>query len=148
MARLFVEVSKNVCFVIQSTTFTLIRVWLGIHLFLSMQHNKIIVIGGGFFGLYLSRFLNQIGYNVKVIEAEAEPMQHASYNNQARVHQGYHYPRSVLTALRSRETFSKFILEFPECIYRDFTKYYLIGKPLGKVSSSQFYSFFKRLCSE
>ena len=47
MARLFVEVSKNVCFVIQSATFTLIRVWLGIHLFLSMQHNKIIVIGRG-----------------------------------------------------------------------------------------------------
>lgn len=114
-------------------------------LFLTMPHKKIIVIGGGFFGLYLSRFLNQIGYKVKLFEAEAEPMQHASYNNQARVHQGYHYPRSVLTALRSRETFSRFIQEFPECIYKDFVKYYLVGKPLGKVSASQFYSFFKRI---
>lgn len=89
--------------------------------------------------------MNQIGYNVKLIEAEAGPMRHASYNNQARVHQGYHYPRSVLTALRSRETFSRFIQEFPDCIYKDFVKYYLIGKPLGKVSASQFYSFFKRI---
>lgn len=72
-------------------------------------------------------------------------MTHASLHNQARVHQGYHYPRSVLTALRSRETFEKFVEEFPESIYKDFDKYYLIGKHLGKVSSSQFFNFFKRI---
>lgn len=72
-------------------------------------------------------------------------MAHASFHNQARVHQGYHYPRSVLTALRSRETFERFVAEFPDSVYRDFDKYYLIGKHLGKVSSSQFYNFFRRI---
>lgn len=72
-------------------------------------------------------------------------MSHASYNNQARVHNGYHYPRSVLTALRSRVSFPRFIQEFPDCIYSDFEKYYMIGKPLGKVTASQFFQFCKRI---
>ena len=72
-------------------------------------------------------------------------MSHASYHNLARVHQGYHYLRSVLTALRSQETFTRFVEEFPECIDQDFIKYYLIGKHLSKVTFSQFFHFFKGL---
>ena len=95
--------------------------------------------------MYLACFLNQCGFKISLFEAESDYMTHASLHNQARVHQGYHYPRSVLTALRSRETFDRFVKEFPESIYKDFDKYYLIGKHLGKVSSSQFYKFFKRI---
>lgn len=109
------------------------------------KKQKIVVIGGGYFGLYISWFLAKQGYLVKLYERETSPMSHASYHNQARVHQGYHYPRSVLTALRSQETFNRFVEEFPECIYRDFIKYYLIGKHLSKVTSSQFFHFFKRI---
>ena len=75
-------------------------------------------------------------------------MSHASYNNQARVHNGYHYPRSVLTALRSRISLPKFIKEFPGCIYSDFDKYYMIGQPLGKVTAKQFYQFCSRIGAE
>ena len=100
-----------------------------------------IIIGGGFFGLYLADFLSLAGIDVKVFEKENAFMSHASYNNQARVHNGYHYPRSVLTALRSRVSFPRFIQEFPDCIYSDFEKYYMIGKPLGKVTASQFFQF-------
>ena len=110
-----------------------------------MNRENVIVIGGGFFGLYLAGYLNQCGFKVSLFEAESDFMTHASLHNQARVHQGYHYPRSVLTALRSRETFDRFVKEFPESVYKDFDKYYLIGKHLGKVSSSQFYKFFKRI---
>lgn len=104
-----------------------------------------IIIGGGFFGLYLADFLSLAGIDVKVFEKENAFMSHASYNNQARVHNGYHYPRSVLTALRSRVSFPRFIQEFPDCIYSDFEKYYMIGKPLGKVTASQFFQFCKRI---
>ena len=64
-----------------------------------MKRENVIVIGGGFFGLYLACFLNQCGFKISLFEAESEYMTHASLHNQARVHQGYHYPRSVLTAL-------------------------------------------------
>ncbi len=54
-------------------------------------------------------------------------MSRASYNNQARVHNGYHYPRSILTALRSRISFPRFVDEFRDCVDSDFDKYYLIS---------------------
>lgn len=110
-----------------------------------MNKDQVIIIGGGFFGLYLAWSLSLLNFRVKLFEAESDFMTHASYHNQARVHQGYHYPRSVLTALRSRETFDRFVKEFSDCIYKDFDKYYLIGKHLGKVSSTQFFNFFKRI---
>ena len=107
-----------------------------------------IVIGGGFFGLYLAEHLSLRGGQVRVFEKENSLMTHASYNNQARVHNGYHYPRSVLTALRSRISFPRFVKEFHNCIYSDFDKYYMIGRPLGKVTADQFYQFCKRIGAE
>ena len=106
---------------------------------------QITVIGGGFFGLYLSEFLAKKGCEVLLLEEEEELMTHASFHNQARVHNGYHYPRSVLTALRSRVSFPRFISEFPHCIDRDFEKFYLIARPLGKVTAKQFKQFCERI---
>lgn len=107
--------------------------------------NRVLIIGGGFFGLYIAEHFAKKGFKVRVLEREAECMQRASFINQARVHNGYHYPRSVLTALRSRISFPKFSSEFPECIKSDFEKYYLIGKILGKVTARQFQRFCDRI---
>mgnify|MGYP001291441700 CR=1 FL=1 len=65
----------------------------------------ILIIGGGFYGTYLSEYFCKLGKNVLLCEKEDSLMGRASYANQARVHNGYHYPRSVLTALRSRISF-------------------------------------------
>lgn len=102
---------------------------------------SIVVIGAGFFGLYLSEFLAKRGHSVTLIEKEEEAMMRASYINQARVHNGYHYPRSVLTAIRSKESFPIFTKEFKNCIADEFEKYYLIGKRLSKVHANQFNGF-------
>lgn len=72
-------------------------------------------------------------------------MLRASYNNQARVHNGYHYPRSILTALRSRISYPRFISEFPDCVDRGFKKYYLIGRQQSNVTAKQFMSFCGRI---
>ena len=53
-------------------------------------------IGGGFFGMYLSVYFARKGHEVILSEKENDFMQRASYVNQARVHNGYHYPRSIL----------------------------------------------------
>ena len=104
-----------------------------------------IIIGGGFFGSYLATYLSKKNHKVLVVEKEANLMARASYVNQARVHNGYHYPRSILTAFRSRESYPVFTEEFSDCIDDEFTKYYLIGKLLGKVSSQQFAKFCNRI---
>jgi len=103
------------------------------------------IIGGGFYGLYLADYFSNLKKNVLIVEREDDVMQRASYINQARVHNGYHYPRSTLTALRSRVSFPRFIDEFESCIYKDFENYYMISNKLGNISSKQFEKFCKRI---
>lgn len=114
------------------------------------MHNNvdITIIGGGFFGLYLAEYYSRLNKKVLVVEKENDAMQRASYVNQARVHNGYHYPRSVLTALRSRISFPKFVEEFESCIDSDFDKYYMISNRLGKVTPNQFEKFCDRIGAE
>lgn len=107
--------------------------------------NTILIIGGGFYGLYLADHFTRHGFTVRLIEKENALMIRASYANQARVHNGYHYPRSILTALRSRVSFPRFVKEFNDCIENDFEKYYFIGNPLGKVTAKQFLKFCSRI---
>lgn len=107
--------------------------------------SKVIIIGGGWFGLYLAHYLGSKHQRVELFEKSSALMTRASYNNQARIHNGYHYPRSVLTALRSRQSFPRFIKDFPKCVCDDFDKYYMIGKHLSKVTAYQFEKFCKRI---
>ena len=106
---------------------------------------QILVIGGGFFGCRIAQHLRAQFSEVMVVEQENEPFRRASYNNQARVHQGYHYPRSLLTALRSRVNFGRFIAEYPECVDRSFEKVYAIGRNFSHVTAVQFRRFCERV---
>lgn len=102
-----------------------------------------IIIGGGFYGLSVAIFLrDELGLkDILVIEKEQEMMSRASYVNQARVHMGYHYPRSILTAYRSAVNFPRFVREYQDAIVSNFDKYYAISKILSKVNGRQFVEF-------
>ena len=104
-----------------------------------------VIIGGGFFGCKLAIYLKSYLDDVLIIEKDRDLMLRASYVNQARVHNGYHYPRSLLTALRSRVSFPKFVDEYKDCIVDDFEKYYAIAKLFSKVNSYQFKLFCERI---
>jgi glycine/D-amino acid oxidase-like deaminating enzyme len=105
----------------------------------------VIIIGGGFFGMYIAEYYARHGSSVCLLEKEHDFMQRASLVNQARVHHGYHYPRSILTALRSRVSFPRFVEEFRDCIDDSFEKYYLIGRILSNVTAKQFNLFCQRI---
>lgn len=109
-----------------------------------------IIIGGGFYGLRIAQFLKEeLGAkDVLILEKEPTVMSRASYNNQARVHNGYHYPRSVLTALRSRVNLPVFSKEYEEAVVTDFIKYYAVARSFSKVSARQFMRFFERIDAE
>jgi glycine/D-amino acid oxidase-like deaminating enzyme len=49
------------------------------------------VIGGGFYGCAIAVFLAECGGAVTLLEAHDDLLLRASYNNQARLHGGYHY---------------------------------------------------------
>lgn len=104
-----------------------------------------VIIGGGFFGCSLALALSRFMRRVVVVEREAELMSRASYANQARVHNGYHYPRSLLTGLRSRVNFDRFVQDFRECVVSDFEKYYAIAATFSHVTAGQFRAFCERI---
>ena len=110
-----------------------------------MKKYDCIVIGGGFFGSTLGLFLKEYFDNVVVLEQEKDILQRASYVNQARVHMGYHYPRSLVTAFRSLANFPKFIKDFEKAIKNDFDKYYAIAKVGSKINANQFYEIYKKM---
>lgn len=105
-----------------------------------------VVIGGGFYGAAIAVYIaKQRGLKaIKLVERESSLLTRASYNNQARVHNGYHYPRSYTTAYRSRINMPQFVRDWPEAVNRDFTKLYAIARHNSKVSARQF----QRFCRE
>ena len=68
----------------------------------------------------------------------------ASYANQARIHNGYHYPRSITTAERSRINFERFVHDYPEAVLAKMVKLYAIAKD-SRVSAHQFSVFCDRI---
>lgn len=102
-----------------------------------------VVIGGGFYGAAIAAYLvRQRGFKrVVLIEREPALLKRASYNNQARVHNGYHYPRSFTTAYRSRVNLPKFVRDWRAAVKQDFTKLYAIARRNSKVTARQFERF-------
>jgi glycine/D-amino acid oxidase-like deaminating enzyme len=113
---------------------------------LNMNSHDAVVIGAGFYGAAIAVYLaKQRGLKrILLIERESALMMRASYNNQARVHNGYHYPRSFTTAYRSRVNLPKFVSDWPNAVRRDFTKLYAVARRNSKVTSKQF----ERFCSQ
>lgn len=109
------------------------------------QRYDVVVAGGGYFGCSIALALAEQGNRVLLCEARARLLERASYHNQARIHQGYHYPRSVLTALRSRVNFPHWVDGYRGCIVDDFDQYYAIARAHSKVSASQFSRFMGRI---
>jgi glycine/D-amino acid oxidase-like deaminating enzyme len=108
-----------------------------------MKHYSAVVVGGGFYGCALALYLKQKKKfsQVRLIEKETELLKRASYNNQARVHNGYHYPRSFTTAYRSRINFPQFLGDFSGSIDKTFTKMYAVARQHSKVNAKQYARF-------
>ena len=82
---------------------------------------------------------------VLLVEREAQLLARASLRNQARVHNGYHYPRSLLTSLRSRLNYARFLAEYGDCVDQSFPHYYAIARGTSKVTAAQFSEFCRRI---
>lgn len=103
------------------------------------------VIGGGFYGCCLALLLRSITDRVIIVEANTGVLERASRVNQARIHTGFHYPRSFLTALRSMMLHRRFAANFPFAVVDDFQMLYAIARRRSKVSAARFLRMFENL---
>lgn len=100
-----------------------------------------IIIGAGLYGLYAALLCCKRGQKVLVLECESAPFKRATYINQARVHQGYHYPRSISTAIKSAGYFERFNKDYDFCVNREFDQIYATSSKFSWSDGKQFRKF-------
>ena len=102
-----------------------------------------LIIGAGLYGLYAALYCAKAGQRVKVLELEDAPFSRATYINQARVHMGYHYPRSLATALKSAGYFRRFVEDYSFCIHSEFQQIYATSRHFSWTDAGEFQKFCK-----
>lgn len=100
-----------------------------------------LIVGGGIFGIYAALYLAERGQRIALVEREAALLKKASIVNQARLHSGYHYPRSVATAMMSHENKARFTADHRPFINASFEKYYAIDRYGSLTDATQFERF-------
>ena len=102
-----------------------------------------LIIGAGLYGLYSALYCGRKGMKVQVLEMDAAPFERATYINQARVHMGYHYPRSLTTAVKSAGYFKRFNEDFGFSVHKSFDQVYATSKAFSWTDAKQFVEFCK-----
>ena len=107
-----------------------------------MVYDKII-IGAGFYGLYAALQCGKRIQKILILECDDRAFKRATYINQARVHMGYHYPRSFSTAIRSAKYFERFNCDYNFCIHKKFEQVYATSTDFSWTNAAQFHKFCK-----
>lgn len=103
------------------------------------------IVGAGFYGCALAQYLAAQGSSVLVCESDDQIMERASAVNQARVHTGFHYPRSYVTALRSLDNMMRFTEDYAPAIRRDFKMLYAVARYGTKVNARRFAAMYEAM---
>ena len=102
-----------------------------------------LIIGAGLYGLYSALYCGKKGQKVTVLEIDEAPFMRATYINQARVHMGYHYPRSLSTAMKSAGYFKRFVEDYSFCIHSQFDQVYATSTNFSWTDAKEFRKFCK-----
>jgi glycine/D-amino acid oxidase-like deaminating enzyme len=103
--------------------------------------SRIAVIGCGVFGATIALKLQGEGHAVTVFERLPMPLSGASYNNQNRLHLGFHYPRDPETARQCIKGFAAFKEAFPECIVSGFPNAYFVAAEGSLTTPADYLTF-------
>ena len=106
---------------------------------------SVAVIGCGIFGAMAAVRLAERGAAVTVFERRTEPLKGASYNNQNRLHLGFHYPRDDETARQCIRGFQRFRDEFGPCVLDGFQNAYFVASEGSNTTPAAYLDFCQRL---
>jgi glycine/D-amino acid oxidase-like deaminating enzyme len=101
---------------------------------------RVAVIGGGLFGCTTAIHLARAGHAVHLYDAKADLMCGATAATYARLHRGYHYPRSPETGRESRAAEASFRAEYGEAVIDGGKQAYLVAEG-GHVTPDQYRAF-------
>ena len=105
---------------------------------------NVAIIGCGIFGALTAIELSKKGNKVTIYESLKKILNGASLNNQNRLHLGFHYPRSDITAQQCIKTFQDFKSEFKASINENFQNAYFIASKGSLTSAKKYLSFCNR----
>lgn len=107
---------------------------------------KIAIIGGGFYGCYLACKISEYypKIQISIYEKNNKLLLESAINNQYRLHQGFHYPRSIETIRQTKSGFKQFCKQFRKFIYFPKKNYYLIHKK-SNVSLKEYCQIYKKI---
>ena len=106
-----------------------------------MQQYDKIIIGAGLYGLYSAQLCGSKGIKVLVLEYDDASFKRATFINQARVHNGYHYPRSYSTAIKSAHYFKRFNDDYGFSVLTKFDQVYATSSEFSWSDAKQFQKF-------
>lgn len=100
-----------------------------------------IIIGAGLYGLYSAYYCGIRGGEIIVLEYDDASFKRATFINQARVHNGYHYPRSYSTAIKSAHYFKRFNDDYGFSVLTKFDQVYATSSEFSWSDAKQFQKF-------
>ena len=106
-----------------------------------METYEKIIIGAGLYGLYSAHYCGTGGGKILVLEYDEAPFKRATFINQARVHNGYHYPRSYSTAIKSAHYFKRFNDDYGFSVLTKFNQVYATSAEFSWSDAKQFQKF-------
>lgn len=106
---------------------------------------RVAVIGCGIFGAMSALRLAERGATVQVFERGQTILLGASYNNQNRLHLGFHYPRDDETARQCQRGFQRFRNEFGASLLQGFPNAYFIANNDSMTTPMDYLAFCKRV---
>jgi hypothetical protein len=102
---------------------------------------RVAVVGGGLFGCTAALHLDRAGHDVHLFEVQKALMQGATADTYARLHRGYHYPRSPETGRESRDAEASFRAEYGTSVIDGGRQFYVVPDEGSRVSADEFQEF-------
>lgn len=103
------------------------------------------VVGAGIYGCIIAVDLAAAGHEVDLYERHGGILAGATTANQGRLHRGYHYPRSLDTALAARADAQAFDRRYRPLLDRTGRHHYAIAAEGSKTSPEAYLAFCERL---
>lgn len=108
---------------------------------MSGEIKRVAVIGAGIFGCNVALVVANAGYDVVVFDRLPDIIMGTSNNNTNRVHQGFHYPRDIQTAIECRDNYCRFETEFREALLDNYPNIYCIAEEQSLTTKEDFLKF-------